>query len=83
MSAASKIVVQMNQKAGGVAWEIIQQKEAYISKVKTMCGAFAISKGKKGFTLAFTGSLDSTFTRIFSFCKTGYKSKENIPKADF
>ena len=25
LSAASKIVVQMNQKAGGVAWEIIQQ----------------------------------------------------------
>ena len=48
-----------------------------------MCGAFAISKGKKGFTLAFTGSLDSTFTKVFSLCKTGYKSKENIPKADF
>ena len=48
-----------------------------------MYGAFAISKGKKGFTLAFTGSLESTYTKVFSFCKTGYKSKENIPQADY
>ena len=83
LSAASKIVIQMNQKAGGTAWEVIPQKDAYICKKRTMYGSFAISKGKKGFTLAFTGSIDNSFTRVFTFCKTGYKSKEGIPQADF
>ena len=83
MSAASKIVVQMNQKAGGAAWEIVQQENAYTTKKKTMYGAFAISKGKKGFTLAFTGTIDNSFTKVFNYCKTGYKSKESIPQADF
>jgi aubergine len=83
MSAASKIVVQMNQKAGGTAWEIIPQENAYTSKMRTMYGSFAISKGKKGFTLAFTGTLDPLFTRIFNYCKTGYKNKEAIPVEDF
>lgn len=83
MSAASKIVVQMNQKAGGAAWEIIQAENAYTAKKRTMYGAFAISKGKKGFTLAFTGTIDNTFTKVFNYAKTGYKSKETIPQADF
>lgn len=83
MSAASKIIMQMNQKIGGVAWEIIPQEGAYTSKKKTMYGAIAISKGKKGFTLAFTGTIDNSFTRVFTYCKTGYKSKEAIPQADY
>lgn len=48
-----------------------------------MYGAFSISKGKKGFTLAFVGTLNSENTRVFSFCKTGYPRKEAIPKNDF
>lgn len=83
MSAASKIDVQMNQKIGGTAWEIIQSEKAYTVKKKTMYGAIAISKGKKGFTLAFVGSLDQNFTKVFTFCKTGFKSKENIPQAEY
>lgn len=83
MSAASKIVIQMNQKAGGAAWRVQQQKEAYTVRKRTMYGAFAISKGKKGFTLAFNGSLDQNFTKCFSYAKTGYKNKESIPQADF
>ena len=83
MSAASKIVVQMNQKAGGVAWKVLQQEQAYTIKKKTMYGAFAISKGKNGFTLAFNGTTDNSFTRGFSYAKTGYKNKESIPQADF
>ncbi len=83
MSAASKILIQMNQKIGGTAWEIVPQNNAYTSQKKTMYGAVAISKGKKGFTLAFTGTLDKDFTRVFSYCKTGYKSKEAIPQAEY
>jgi len=51
--------------------------------MKTMYGSFSISKGKKGFTLAFVGSLNPENTKVFSFCKTGYAKKENIPKVDF
>lgn len=82
MSAASKIIVQMNQKIGGTAWEIIPE-QGYTSKKKTMCGGIAISKGKRGFTLAFVGTIDTNFTRVFTWCKTGYKSKEAIPTADY
>jgi len=73
----------MNQKVGGTAWEIIQQEGAYTAKKKTMYGSFAISKGKKGFTLAFVGTLDANFTKVFCYCKTGYTTKENIAQADF
>jgi aubergine len=83
MSAASKIVVQMNQKVGGTAWEIIPQEGAYTARHRTMYGSFAISKGKKGFTLAFTGTVNHEFTKVFNYCKTGYKNKETIPQADF
>lgn len=75
MSAASKIVMQMNQKVGGTAWEIIPQDGAYHTKARTMYGSFAISRGKKGFTLAFTGTVNNEFTKVFSYCKTGYKNK--------
>jgi len=83
MSAASKIVVQMNQKIGGTAWEIKQQEQAFSSTKRTMYGSFAISKGKKGFTLAFVGTIDKNFTKVFSYCKTNYPSKEAICQADF
>lgn len=48
-----------------------------------MYGSIAISKGKRGFTLAFTGTTDNTFTKVWTYAKTGYKNKENIPQADF
>jgi hypothetical protein len=48
-----------------------------------MYGAFSISKGKKGFTVAFVGTVNSECTKVVSYCKTGYKRKEDIPKADF
>jgi aubergine-like protein len=81
MSAASKIIIQMNQKVGGVTWEVI--RGSYFAKKKCMYGAFSISKGKRGFTLAFVGTLNPENTKIFNSCKTGYKRKEEIPKADF
>jgi hypothetical protein len=75
MSTASKIIVQMNQKVGGTAWEVIQQENVYTLKKKTMYGSFAVSRGKSGFTLSFVGTLDSKFTKIFCYSKTGYKRK--------
>lgn len=48
-----------------------------------MYGAFSISKGKKGFTLAFVGTLNQENTKIYNYCKTGYARKEGIPKNDF
>lgn len=48
-----------------------------------MYGAFSLSKGKKGFTLAFVGSLNTKNTKVFSQCRIGYKRKEQIPQADF
>ena len=43
-----------------------------------MYGAFSISKGKKGFTLAFVGTLNQENTKIYNYCKTGYARKEGI-----
>jgi len=82
LSAASMILIQINQKIGGITWEVLR-KSQYLDKKKMMYGAFSISKGKKGFTLAFVGTLNSENTKVYSFCKTGYKRKEDIPKADF
>ena len=47
----------MNQKVGGQAWEI--SRNGLFAIKKGMYGSFSISKGKKGFTLAFVGSLNS------------------------
>jgi hypothetical protein len=82
LSAASMILIQINQKIGGTAWEVVRKSE-YLSTKKMMYGAFSISKGLKGYTLAFVGTLNPVSSKIFTFCKTGYKSKEEIPKADF
>jgi hypothetical protein len=58
LSAASKIAIQINQKVGGVAWEIVRKSD-YLQKKKLMYGAFSISKGRKGFTLAFVGTINN------------------------
>ncbi len=41
-----------------------------------MYGALSISKGAKGYTLAFVGTIDKTCTKIFSEAITGIKKKE-------
>lgn len=73
LSAASKIIIQMNQKIGGVAWEV--KREKYFDERKVMHGAFSISKGKKGFSLAFVGTLNNQNTKMFNQCKVGYHRK--------
>lgn len=54
MAVASKILIQMNVKAGGVPWEV-QKRHEYFKKKNVMYGALSISKGSKGYTLGFVG----------------------------
>ena len=48
-----------------------------------MYGSIVIAKGKTGFTLAFTGTTDNSLTKVWTYAKVGYKSKESISQADF
>lgn len=78
MSAASKIIIQMNVKVGAAPWEV-QKRHDYFKKKNMMYGALSISKGKKGNTLAFVGTINDECTKVISDCKIGIKDKENIP----
>ncbi len=74
MSAASKILLQMNIKVGGALWEVVK-KHSYFDKKKIMYGAFSISKGKKGFSLAFVGTINNQCTKVFNSCVIGIPDK--------
>lgn len=74
MSAATKIAIQMNVKVGFCPWQV-QKKHPYFKGKSMMYGALSISKGQKGYTLAFVGTTNSDCTKVFSDCKTGLKSK--------
>jgi hypothetical protein len=78
MSAASKIILQMNAKIGLPLWEVPETLNAF-GKKNIMYGAISISKGAKGFTLAFVGTIDKTCTRVYSEAIVGIKKKEEIP----
>lgn len=58
MSAASKICIQMNVKVGATPWAV-QTKHDYFRKKNVMYGAISISKGTKGNTLAFVGTINN------------------------
>jgi hypothetical protein len=58
MSAASKIVIQMNIKVGAVPWQV-EKRHEYFKNRNIMYGALSISKGKKGNTLAFVGTINN------------------------
>jgi hypothetical protein len=58
MSAASKIVIQMNIKVGAVPWQV-EKRHEYFKNRNIMYGALSISKGKKGYTLAFVGTINN------------------------
>lgn len=81
MSAASKIVIQMNVKVGAVPWQV-EKRHPYFKGKNLMYGALSISKGDRGHTLAFVGTINSECTKVFSACKYGIKDKENIPVKD-
>lgn len=83
LTAASKIVIQMNIKVGAVPWEV-ERRHEYFKNRTLMYGALSISKGEKGgYTLAFVGTINSECTKVFSACKYGIKDKENIPAKEF
>lgn len=44
-----------------------------------MYGALSMSKGQKGFTLAFVGTINNECTKVFSDVKMNIKKKEEIP----
>lgn len=68
----------MNIKVGAVPWEV-QKKHEYLKKKNLMYGALSISKGSKGNTLAFVGTINDECTKVVSDCKVGIKDKQNIP----
>lgn len=68
----------MNVKVGSTPWEV-QKRHPYFKGKNLMYGAMSLSKGKKGYTLAFVGTINSECTKVFSDCKIGIKDKENIP----
>lgn len=74
LSAASKIIIQMNIKVGSVPWEVPKRHD-YFKDKNLMYGALSISKGAKGHTLAFVGTINNECTRVFSDCKIGIKDK--------
>ena len=61
VAVLSKTLIQINQKIGGTAWVVKSPLTKNFGKSIAQ-GAFAISKGKKGFTLAFAGSTDKNIT---------------------
>ena len=78
MSAASKIGIQMNIKCGATPWSVEKSHE-YFKKRNIMYGALSLSKGKKGFTLGFVGTISNDCTKIYSDVKIGIQNKEEIP----
>lgn len=58
LSAASKVILQMNAKIGGTLWETVKRNK-YFDKRRIMYGGLSLSKGKKGFTLGFVGTINN------------------------
>lgn len=71
----------MNVKVGSVPWQV-EKRHPYFKGRNLMYGALSISKGDKGYTLAFVGTINSECTKVFSACKYGIKDKENIPVSE-
>lgn len=40
-----------------------------------MYGSLSLSKGRKGYTLAFVGTINAECTKVYSDCKVGIKDK--------
>lgn len=64
----------MNAKIGLPLWEIPDSNKAFGNK-KIMYGAYSISKGAKGYTLAFVGTIDKACTKVYSEAVVGIKRK--------
>lgn len=64
----------MNAKVGKPLWEV-QKSHPYFKDKKVMYGSLSVSGGKKGYTVAFVGTTNSSGTTIYSDCKLGIKKK--------
>jgi hypothetical protein len=77
----SKVLMQINQKIGGVAWRIVPQRFQDNNFRRNIAyGGIAISKSLKGYTLAFADTANRSFTTIFNFSKCPFDFKESFPE---
>ena len=72
----------MNAKLGLPLWEVPESLKAF-GKKNIMYGAYSVSKGAKGFTLAFVGTIDQACSKVYSEAVVGIKRKEDIPETTF
>ena len=68
MSAASKIVMQMNVKNGHALWTVKNSHPAWEKNLVAVAG-LASSKGKKGTSLAFVGTTNTDLNSYYSDCR--------------
>ena len=78
LSVASKICIQMNTKTGDAPWTIYNANDN-INKRKIMYCGISFSKGPKGFTLGFVGTISKDFTELHSDSKCRIQAKEQVP----
>jgi hypothetical protein len=81
LSAASKIVLQMNVKIGKCLWAVQNDHKIWQEATVAVAG-IASSKGKFGTTLGFTGTTNEDLTKYFCECKI-LKKKEDLCVALF
>jgi hypothetical protein len=79
LSAASKIVMQMNVKAGHPLWIVRNSHPVWKENTVAVAG-LANSKGKKGTTLAFVGTIRDDLSNCFSDCKQ-LRKKDDLSSA--
>ena len=82
MSVAENIGIQMNVKIHGVPWEVSTSND-YFKNKNCAFGGLSISKGKKGYSVAFVGSVNSSGSKYYSHYKIGVNRKGNIPNYFF
>ena len=76
MSAASKIVMQMNVKNGNPLW-IVKNSHPVWKNHSVAVAGLANSKGKKGSNVAFVGTTTEDLSHYFSDCKVISKKEDN------
>ena len=80
-AVVSKTLIQINEKIGGTAWEVMPSENGAIGESMAH-GGIAISKGKKGFTLSFVGTINLNGTKFWNYSKTNYRNKDDFPEED-
>ena len=76
LSAASKIVMQMNVKNGHSLWIVKNSHIVWKNNTVAIAG-LANSKGKKGSNVAFVGTTTEDLSQYFNDCKAIGKKGDN------